>query len=423
MQINWNTFCAAPWFQLRNDNDGTFRACCEIDHSATEYTGQTQYNLREHSIDQWMDSDYNQYLRQNLSQGNRLPECSQCWRKEQNNHRSLRQIINGTVGKNASDMSQTWMSSYFRRKTDWASDLLLSADVKLNNLCNYACAMCSPMDSSQIYAAWRRDQSHPLVRMRLDSDPGYLDRARSVFVDQNNLSLLRQLLDRRPSHIKMLGGEPLMDHAARDLLQTVPVSTAQKINLLFVTNGSQDLVAARDQLRHYRTVSFVVSLEGVGDVQDFVRRGSNWQEIERNIDRYVRQHGTNNIYVHHTVQALSIMGLVDLVQWCSDRAIALGMRVLESPDYLSLSSVPDELRESVIEQLRSLSLTVIPPAQFDSPHVDLAGLTAQIASERFDPSKIEQLKQFLHWYDPDQQWRSVLPSWVNWLELVRPIAE
>lgn len=423
MQINWNTFCAAPWFQLRNDNDGTFRSCCEIDYSRTEYTGQTQYNLRDHSIDDWMDSDYNRYLRQNLSQGNRLAECSQCWRKEQSNHRSLRQIINGTMSKNADDMSQTWVSSYFRRKTDWASDLLLSADVKLNNLCNYACAMCSPMDSSQIYTVWRRDQSHPLVRMRLDDDPGYLDRARSVFLEQNNLSLLRQLLDRCPSHIKMLGGEPLMDQAARNLLQAVPASNAQKINLLFVTNGSQDLLAACEQLRHYRTVSFVISLEGVGAVQDFVRRGSDWQQIERNIDRYVQQHGTNNIYVHHTVQALSIMGLVDLMQWCSDRLIALGMRVLEAPDYLSLTSVPDALRTSVIEQLKSSRLTVISPAQFDSPHVDLSGLTAQIAAERFDRSKFQQLKQFLQWYDPDQQWRLVLPDWIDWLEPVGPIAE
>jgi len=415
MKIDPKTFCAAPWFQLRNMNDGSFRACCDIDPSLTQYAGRTEYNLREHSIAQWHNSDYNQYVRQQLSQGKRLRECQRCWSKEDHGHRSLRQIINGTVTKNASDLEQTWMQAYFRRKTDWASDLLLSADVKISNLCNFACAMCNPMDSSQIYAIWRQQSDHPIVQDRLRGDPGYLDRARTVFLERDNTRLLQEILHMRPRHLKILGGEPLMDRAMRDMLAKIPTEQAQTINLLFVTNGSQDLCDVRQQLNHYGTLSFVVSLEGTGSVQDFVRRGSKWSVIDEHVRCYVRSYGTQDMYVHHTLQALSLPGLPDLLNWCHDLELPLGMTQLDAPHYLGLSSLPRPVLDSLADRLCRYPVELIGPRQFDSPHVDLQGVIRCLRNTKHDPQNLFRLTQFLSWYDPEGEW--------PFLELIRPVTE
>lgn len=415
MKIDPKTFCAAPWFHVRNMNDGSFRACCEIDPASSLYKGDSEYNLREHSIEQWRNSGYNQYLKQNLTLGQRLEECRRCWSKEDSGHRSLRQIINSTVTKNASDLQQTWLRSYFNRKADWVSDLLLSADVKISNLCNFACAMCNPMDSSQIYTVWHQNLDHPIVQEILHSDPGYLDRARAVFLEKNNIRLLQEILAMDPRHLKILGGEPLMDQDLRQNLAAVPAERASRINLLFVTNGSQDLCGARQQLDHYATVSFVVSLEGTGATQDFVRRGSNWAIINSNIQRYVQTYGTANLYVQHTLQALSIPGLPDLLHWCASTGLTIGLSQLEKPHYLALTSLPPRILHSIADRLIANPVELTSPPYFDDPHVDLQGLIRTLKTVHHDADGLARLREFLSWYDPDKRW--------PYLELIGPISE
>ena len=71
------TFCAAPWFQARIDWDGKYRPCAEFNESNSEFVGTTQYSINDTTVDQWLSSEYSQYLRKELSQGKQLSECNQ----------------------------------------------------------------------------------------------------------------------------------------------------------------------------------------------------------------------------------------------------------------------------------------------------------------------------------------------------------
>lgn len=414
MKLQADTFCAAPWFQIRVNNDGFYRACCVIDHKQSLYDGPTEYNLSDHSYREWMDSGYSQYLKQNLTHGNRLAECQRCWRSEINGQRSQRQTINHTVSNN-DHVSNSWVGSYFARKQDWISDLLISADVKVSNLCNFACAMCNPMDSSKIYAIWKQQQGHPIVRSKLSIDSSYLDKARSILLGQNNIKFLQEVLEARPQHVKILGGEPLLHSDTRRVLAEVPRSTAEKINLLFVTNGSEDLLQAHQEFQHYRTVSFVVSLEGIADVQDYIRRGSCWNEISSNIVRYIDQFGSKNIYVHHTLQALSVQGLIDLMTWCSQHKVCLSCGVLDNPAYMSLRSVPSTVLNAVAHELECSPIVVQVPPYSDVPLFDKQALILMLRQQQHDAENLSRLREFVQWYDPDQRWKIQIPHYSTWL--------
>jgi molybdenum cofactor biosynthesis enzyme MoaA len=415
MNIDHKTFCAAPWFQLRVAADGYFRSCCVIDHKSSKYPGQTEYNLADYSVEQWRDSDYNKYVKQNLTQGNRLQECQRCWQQEDNKQHSLRQITNDLVTNNSKDIGTSWLSAYFRKKQDWSSDLLLSVDIKISNLCNFACAMCHPMDSSQIYTIWKKHTTHPLVQMRLIKEPTYLDRARSVFVEKNNLQLLEDILDNHPTHLKILGGEPLMDARTKQTLGQVPNEIAEKINLLFVTNGSQDLMQARQEFLHYKSVSFVISLDGIGLVQDYIRRGSCWSEISKNIDNYIKCYGAKNIHVHHTLQALSVQGLIHLIKWCETRSICMSLALLDTPEYMSLASVPTSILQQVAAELENSSIIMPVPAYLDESHVSIMGLVDILQKQMFDSDSLTTLREFIQWYDPQCEYRSSIPNSDHWL--------
>ena len=92
---NNDTFCVAPWFQVRNQNDMQKRVCCAI----STYGGTDSENSSP--ID-FLNSDKNIELKKKLHNGIKVQECSKCWRNEKNNITSLRQRLNGILLHNKS---------------------------------------------------------------------------------------------------------------------------------------------------------------------------------------------------------------------------------------------------------------------------------------------------------------------------------
>jgi hypothetical protein len=423
MDINKDTFCSAPWFQLRNDNDGRYKPCCQIVLEKTKYEGKYAYDFTTDSVEDYLNSGYVKYLRQQLTQGNRVPECERCWKKERHGLRSLRHIINNTIaGPDRQDLG--WMQIYFNRKQDYGNDRLVSADIKLSNLCNFSCAMCNPLDSSKIYAIWSANQQHPLVQQTLDQKPDLLTQCKKVFMTRSNLALLETMLDRDIRFLKILGGEPLIDHNLLDFLVQVPIAQAKRIHLMFVTNGSVDLASVRHRFSFFKSVSFTLSLEGVGGTQDYVRRGSNWNFIQHNVEKYLGYFDSQSLLIQHTLQALTVLGLADLISWCQQKNLALMFGILDGPDYLSLQAVPESIKVLALDQLRAMDLScsnpIVNPGEAYFTPRDLISI---IEESVYDPEKFQQIREFIAWYDPSAQYKKILPQWIDHLETVRPISE
>jgi len=403
MKINDSTFCAAPWFQLRNSSLGNYRACCSISQHKSKFAGQIDYKWPTHSPEEWMNSDYMQYLRQELTNGNRLPECDRCWRHEDHQIISQRQILNNTISYNqGSQLDQTWVKPYFNNKTDYAHDLLLIADIKLTNLCNFACAMCIPEDSTQIYTQWQKNKKHIWVIEQLQKNPNYLDQVKQVYIDKHNHQLLQYAIQKQVRHIKILGGEPLLDQVALNLLSAIDLEQKKRTSLIVITNGSVDLDATCQQLGDFQTIQFIISLEGVGAVQDYIRKGSTWTEIEKNIDNFLIKysHSKNNLRVHHTVQALSLYHLHQLVSWCDLRNIQLSTEILIKPEYMSVAVMPEQMRLECFQTLIHTRPALVESIQKIDHSADL----------------IPQLQDFLNWYDSSGMWQDVSPQWQREVE-------
>jgi organic radical activating enzyme len=404
MKINDSTFCAAPWFQLRNSSLGNYRACCSITQEKSNFAGQIDYKWPTHSPAEWMNSDYMHYLRQELTNGNQLPECHRCWRHEDHQVISQRQILNNTISYNQGDqLDQTWVKSYFNNKTNYAHDLLLIADIKLTNLCNFACAMCIPEDSTQIYTQWQKNKKHTWVIQQLQKNPKYLDQVKQVYIDKHNHQLLQYAIQKQVRHIKILGGEPLLDQVALNMLSAVDLEQKARTSLIVITNGSVDLDTTCQQLGDFQTIQFIISLEGVGAVQDYIRKGSSWTDIEKNIDNFLIKysHSKNDLRVHHTVQALSLYHLHELVSWCDLRNIQLSTEILARPEYMSVAVVPEELRLECFQTLINTRPALVESIQKIDHRADL----------------IPQLQDFLNWYDSGSMWQDVFPQWQREVEL------
>jgi len=402
MEYNSKTFCAAPWFQIRKENNNNYRPCCQLDIGQTQFDQNVDYIWPETSPDEFLNSQYVQYLRYNLNQGVQLPECRRCWRQESLSQQSLRQIINNTVtGNREQNLDKTWIHSYFKQKNNFEFDYLISADIKVSNLCNFSCAMCNPEDSSQIYSIWKKNQSHKIVRTFLNTQPEYLDDVKKRF-SESDYKYLDAILDLCPKHVKLLGGEPLIDKGLLERLVKLDPLKQSKISLLFMTNGSVDLTEFAKLLPGYKQINYVVSLDGVGAVQDYIRRGSDWDQIEKNIFKWNANH--RPVDIAFTLQCFNAMHFPELYKWCQDHGMKFTMGMVDSPEYLSIRSIPPKLRNKIFAKYQSVRRWT---------DLEIQNYTQLINSQPYDPALKSTLNQFVDWYDPSSRWKNIFSEWLN----------
>jgi hypothetical protein len=344
------TFCSAPWFQARIDWDGHYRPCCDLDEKNTKFNGQTRYSIADNSVDDWMRSEYLQYLKQKLANGIQLPECNSCWKKEKNKIQSVRQEINNIVINNQNDnLDQTWVRLFIDRSKDYSNYHLISADVKLSNTCNFSCAMCNPHDSSKIFDRWSSDLENPFVQEVLQKQPTYFKDILTNYQTKRGYQHLQDILAHPIKNLKVLGGEPLLDKDLLGVLQDQPTNKKSQIHLHIVTNGSQDLVSFADKLHDYKSISFGISLEGIGKMQDYARSGSQWPTIQQHI--LDAKNSGILISVHHTLQALTILDLPLLLKWCGYHQLPITFGIVKKPEHLAISVLPKPIRDQVIHNL------------------------------------------------------------------------
>ena len=332
--INKETFCVAPWFMIRNDNDGTFKPCAVADFIPT-------HNIRDHSIEDWRNSDYMCNLRKEILH-NKADACKRCWHEESIGVRSQRQIINNLVQKGRELNEVPWLVQYFKQKKDYKADLTIISDIKTGNNCNLQCAMCHPWDSSKIYTDWKNNP-HPEFTI---NDPAYYEEIKATYKTNRPINHLDELFEYPLTFLKILGGEPLLDQRILDRLLALPKQRKQKLRLCFVTNGMQDMVEYAKQLQDFEDVYFSVSIDGFGSMNDYIRKNSNWTTIFNNLMK-VLDSDLAEPSLSITVQALNIFCINELLELANHYNINVDFGWVLEPNYLSLAVIPPETLKAV----------------------------------------------------------------------------
>lgn len=393
-QPNTKTFCVAPWFQIRNENDLHKKVCCSIDKSTKSELG-----VFEH-----LNSEANLKLKKDLHNGIQNKNCEKCWKAEQNNVRSLRQTLNASLLNNQNTIEGSWLTSYFKRKENWLSDRLLMADVHIGNTCNHACIMCIPADSSLIYNHWQKSQDNEFVKEVLDKDPKHLERIKmNGFKNKKYEEYFTHVIENNPNLrvLKIIGGEPLLDKNLLRKLQELDDEHKQRLSIWIVTNGSVNLNDTVQKLGNFKGIFFAVSVEGVGQVHEYARYGSNWQQLESNILSF-KQSNTRAVTIHHTIQASTLLGLEDLSHWCNSNNIPISLGFVKHPDYLSVSAIPNHVREAVIEKAKANKILVKENTLSDEPTLSAENMLHTLTSTEFDPHLYQRFLRFVDWYEENK---------------------
>ena len=317
-------FCVMPFIHgfVTHQNIGP---CCA-------YTNNPKLN----SPQQYWNSDQLKNIKSNMIADVRDSGCNICWDKEDRGFASLRNHSNTIYEKYVDDI--------INGKT---FDQPVVLDLRLGNLCNLKCRMCTSEWSSQI-------ADEILSNPELDWDSVPSEKLTSV--SDKTWELLNNWIG-RVERVFMTGGEPTIIKKNLEYIQKIiQTGRGKDIELIFTTNATN---VNREFLRlaeNFKSVHFAVSIDAVEDLATYIRFPSDWDTIKQNLNTI----GQNNfgVGINTTVQWLNMTRLTEMFNFIEEyidskpkQFAGVWFQLVTTPSYLDPIYAPRFMKEIAIEQI------------------------------------------------------------------------
>lgn len=312
MTNNSKTYCPLPFMAV--DSSGKrFSPCCFVDKKIFQ---------KYKTIESYYNSTELQQLQQNLKNNIKDPACHRCWSNEKNNLQSMRQSVLADRTEHSNKIEQV--------------------KLHVGRTCNLACMMCFPSISTTWNKLWKKDSPEDY-----EDKPGteYYDEYIEQYIKKNVYDI---------KYIETLGGEPLFSKRFLKLLEwIIKKDQAKNITLYIITNFTIFPNRIIQLCKSFKKVIFTVSLEGIGLVNDYIRWGSKFN----NIDNHIKTAIKNNfdVCIVPTINSLNIHRLNEIYQYAeSNKILVMNPSVVKGWYSLLPNNLPKYLHQKVDIKFKSL---------------------------------------------------------------------
>lgn len=346
------SFCTLPWLHLFADEGGLMYPCCRSVGTKKPNVNERGQPIRVHtvtSLEEAWNTGYMRTLRQDMLAGGRPKACERCYMYDDLGMRSHRQDANDEYRERIPALLAA-TDAEGRAPLD-----LRSVDLRLGNLCNLRCRMCSPQSSRALIGEFA-DAYGIAPTSRAFSELKALD----WFASEQFWTLF----ERHSGNIERLhfaGGEPLMIPQMFDFLERlVTLGRAPGISLSYNTNATLLPDRVYDLWPHFARVRVTASIDGFGPVNSFIRFPSDWAVIDANLRRLEADRDRLNLRgglaFNTTVQVFNIFRLdafLDYVVETFAFSEAPNLSVLTGPRHFSIQIMTAEMKEAAAARLRA----------------------------------------------------------------------
>lgn len=338
-----NTFCIIPWVHLHTWPNGKVFPCCLAD------SNHPIGNLKDNTLEEIWNSPDLKKIRTELLSGEKPPVCSRCYMQEDMGTQSFRTSSNYHWEhhiENALETTDEDGTNHNFKLNYW--------DFRFSNVCNLKCRMCGP----ELSSSWYDDQ----IKMYGSSTtPRALIHTNDVSLEDLMIYTDRFIND--VEEIYFAGGEPLIMEEHYKILEMLIAAGNTKCRIRYNTNFSSlkfkkwDLIELWKPFIKYNpdNVRVFASLDAIGEVAEYSRKGTKWPAIEANIKRLHENNMT--IWTSTTVSIFNIFELPKFVNRMFELGIPMDKmqmnNVLTFPDYYCINILPKELKEGVVITLDS----------------------------------------------------------------------
>jgi MoaA/NifB/PqqE/SkfB family radical SAM enzyme len=321
-------YCVYPSNYPYIGHTGTLSLCCNNQFHTLPY------NIKTHSLkDIWHSKEINK-VRDTLANKLCPSGCEFCFDKEAEGVRSFRQkALRGTFGTNE----------------PFNDTIIRGLDLRLGNMCNLACIMCNSYSSVQLYRQLPEMAKHygwldeQVERQQKEHNPKLMDWADHDSSWENILSGI----DENLQHVYMAGGEPFYVNNFEDVLHNM-MGYAPHARYVINTNGTR-LLKDKDIKRFKQyNLSLRVSIDGLGDVDEYIRQGTIWEEKIEVIKQYHKYFKIDCWDL--TLNSLSIRQAPKLIEWLTETFpnVKINVRPAYGNGPMHLWRIPESLRKDVL---------------------------------------------------------------------------
>ena len=329
--MNDEFYCPQPW------TGGYFTAekqsvCCS--HSG----------IKNPSPIDFLKSDHVKEIKQRLMTGNLDNDCSRCRKDEANGLVSLRQTLTSI---------QKYRNIDFIKDID-ADSIPKAIEVKFSNLCNFKCRMCTPPWSNLIDKEFKENPQLGKWyqgSVLLQKDIGH-QLASENFVKEIT-SFLPNL-----KWLNITGGEPMLAPEFLQLLDIIKTEGyTSSIGLHITTNCSTINPNFINVINDFEKVHFSLSLDGIEDVAEYQRHGTNWKKVSDNVLYYCNLMSKNDkisINSNTVISAYTVLDLARVTSYLVDLHNRFGISLTYNIvfDYLNPLVLVGELRERAKKEVQ-----------------------------------------------------------------------
>jgi len=353
-----DTLCMAPWTHTYLSPQTERRMCCASREPAQNFqqyidtkSGTGRYIPI--TLDEHWNGDHMRSVRRRMMQGETLPECEVCNDK----------LLNTDVYR--SYFNQLFGHKYLQvlEKTDNTGYTTLkpvSWDYRFSNLCNFKCRMCGDMLSS----SWESEQKqHNMINWQDPKNnwmlPEVKNQIESFQENQIEAEFSQAVEEHRIEEVYWVGGEPLMyEQHWQYMKRIIELGDGPNVYARYNTNLSRvnynNINLYRDILSRLRDWQICASLDGTGEIGEYIRTGLKFNSWLENFNEGIQ------IATHPRQMridfTLTLPGMFE-VERIERLSTTLGVQVLAkvifsfSPDIvMSPLALPKEILHSWIDE-------------------------------------------------------------------------
>ena len=323
------------------DTNGSIKLCCVAEdptqpnkYGEQRLEGQSM-SVQKSSLSEAWNSEYMESVRERMISGKQVKDCSQCYRREKQGQYSFRQRANDDWSQHVKEINEyynDYQKEYveahpiLQKRMDVSKhyvDLPVYLDIRFGNLCNLKCRMCTGFYSKklgeELYQISQKDETFKHIAK--DTAKIY----NFDWYDKNFWSDLEKYLP-RINLLYLTGGEPTLVEGNYSFLQgLIDKGYAKNISLVFNTNATNFQQRFLDTVSHFAHITFNLSIDGIGGVQEYIRYPSKWKAIQKNMFTLMdkikeSEHTKFNLVFTPTVNVLNVGSFDKLVNWAYDFA-------------------------------------------------------------------------------------------------------
>jgi len=349
------TFCMAPWTHTYLSPQTERRMCCASREPAQSFkqyidTGNDAKEYKPLTLKEHWNSDHMKSVRLRMMAGEELSECEVCDHKLLNTdvYRSYwNQLFKDRVDeafKTTDDAGATTMQT-------------ISFDYRFNNLCNFKCRMCGDMLSSSWEAETRKNKT-----WSKESQPWMASPLREQIIKFQDTQVVQEFVDavetKTIKEIYWCGGEPLMwDMHWKAMQRIIELGFAKEVYIRYNTNLSRTSlkgIKLFDLLPEFRDWQICSSLDGTGEVGEYIRDGLNYEQWLRNFKEGMAVAKTSReMRLDYTITMpglLELKNMFDLSQELNTEILTKVMFTFSDDEILSPLALPKDLLHTIIDE-------------------------------------------------------------------------